>query len=218
MAARQKSIKKTIRKKLPELRKLDDAELVSLIIEDDMPEAYQELVNRYDALVRSIVGRFLGRDPMAAEDACQETFLKALVRIRDLREPSRFKSWMCAIARNQALDTIRKRRVLVSWDSTGGNESTSSWEIIDESANPAAEHDRGEVIGVMREVLGSIPELYRDPLSLRYEEDLDYGEIAILLDKPLGTIKSLIHRGKHIIRKEVERRAGGYDGALALAN
>ena len=218
MTARQRSIKQEIRRKLPVFRKLDDARLVSLVIEQDMPEAYQELVNRYDALVRSIVNKFLGRDPMAAEDACQETFLKALVRIRDLRSPARFKSWMCVIARNQALDTIRKRKILVSWDSTGGDGSMPVWEIPDLSANPSQEHDRGEVIGVMQDVMRSIPELYRDPISLRFEQDLDYSEIAAELDKPLGTIKSLIHRGKEIIRDEVELRAGGYDGAIVLAN
>lgn len=218
MTARQKSIKQEIRRKLPVFRKSDDAELVRLVIEQDMPEAYQELVTRYDALVRSIVNKFLGRDPMSAEDACQETFLKALVRIRDLRSPARFKSWMCAIARNQALDTIRKRKVLVSWDSTGGGDSLPIWEIPDLSANPSQEHDRLEVVGVMQDVMSSIPELYRDPISLRFEQDLNYSEIADELDKPLGTIKSLIHRGKEIIRDEVERRAGGYDGAIVLAN
>lgn len=217
MTSRQKSNKQVIGRKLSVFRKLDDARLVRLVIEQDMPEAYQELVNRYDVLVRSIVNKFLGRDQMAAEDACQETFLKALVRIRDLRSPARFKSWMCAIARNQALDTIRKRKVLISWDSTGDG-SIPVWEIPDPSANPSQEHDRWEVIGVMQDVMRSIPELYRDPISLRFEEDLDYSEIAAELDKPLGTIKSLIHRGKVIIRDEVERRAGGYDGAIVLAN
>lgn len=210
--------KRTVKSEIMELKKLDDAELVRLVINNDMPEAYQELVNRYDALVRSIVIKFLGRDPMAAEDACQETFMKALVRIRDLRSPERFKSWLCAIARNQALDSIRRQRMIVSWDSTGGDEDSPSWDLPDRKANPEDAHGREEVICVMREILGSIPELYRDPISLRYEEDMEYGEIAIRLQKPLGTIKSLIHRGKEIIRDEVERRAGGYDGALVLAN
>jgi RNA polymerase sigma-70 factor (ECF subfamily) len=155
---------------------------------------------------------------MASEDACQETFLKALICIRDLKDPGRFKSWLCAIARNQALDAIRKKRVVVSWDSTGGDDDAPSWEIIDQKANPAVEHDRCEVIGVMQEVMGTIPQLYRTPLALRYEEDMDYGEIAILLDKPLGTVKSLIHRGKAILRDEIARRAGGNDGALVLAS
>jgi RNA polymerase sigma-70 factor, ECF subfamily len=218
MMATKKTARKEIGRKVPELRKLADTELVTMVIDNDMPEAYQELVNRYDALVRSIVARFLVRDPMATEDACQETFLKALVRIRDLRNPERFKSWICAIARNQALDAIRKQKLVVSWDSTGGDESTPSWDLADQKASPEADHDRDVVIGVMRDVLGSIPQLYREPISLRYEEDMDYGEIAIRLDKPLGTVKSLIHRGKEIIREEVERRAGGYDAALVLAN
>jgi len=195
---------------------LKDEELVGLVLKDK-PEAYQALVDRYDALVRSVAARYLGKDPMAIEDACQETFLKALARIRDLREASRFKSWLCAIAHNQALDSLRRGRSLVSWDSTGGEEDSPCWEIADAKPNPADRHASDEVAGVMKDILEGIPELYRDPIMLRFEEDLDYREIAELLGKPLGTIKSLIHRGKAMIREELARRAGGAEGALVLA-
>jgi RNA polymerase sigma-70 factor (ECF subfamily) len=198
------------------LANLSDEELVDLV-RRDRPEAYQVLVDRYEALVKSVVAKFLARDRMGMEDACQETFLKALARIGDLRKPSRFKSWLCAIAHNQALDTIRRRKLVVNWDSTGGEENQPSWEIIDLKSDPSEAHDRNEVAVLMRDILSEMPDLYRDPIKLRYDEDLDYSQIAVILGKPLGTIKSLIHRGKAKIREELDRRAGGPDGALALA-
>lgn len=195
---------------------LSDEELVHLV-RMDRPEAFQVLVDRYEALVKSVVARFLSKDRMGMEDACQETFLKALARIDDLRKPSRFKSWLCAIAHNQALDTIRRKKLVVSWDSTAGDENSPTWEIIDHKSNPSEMHERNEVAGIMRDILDDIPDLYRDPISLRYNDDLDYSQIATVLGKPLGTIKSLIHRGKVRIREELDRRAGGSDGAMVLA-
>jgi RNA polymerase sigma-70 factor (ECF subfamily) len=238
---RRKGLKrgKTTKLSYSTLNMFSDSELV-LYIRKGNPEGYQVLVDRYDKLVRAIVARYLKRDSMAVEDACQETFLKALARIGDLRQPSRFKSWLCAIAHNQALDTIRKRKQVVSWDIAGGgltvtgvhgkgSRSTSSgragfddntpmWQIPDTQANPAEAHSRSEVAGVVRSILQEMPELYREPISLRYEADLDYQEIADMLGKPLGTIKSLIHRGKIIIRDELTSRAGGAEGALILAS
>lgn len=210
------------------LSMLEDGELVGLVRKDN-PLAYQVLVDRYERLVRSITAKYLGNDTMAIEDACQETFLKALVKIGKLRNPVRFKSWLCAIGHNQALDTLRRRKKVVLMDnsggisvsaisgSSGGQNCMPAWLIPDPKANPSESHDKAEVAGVVQDVLCEIPELYRAPLSLRFEDDLDYQEIAELLDKPLGTIKSLIHRGKAIMKNELTKRAGGNDGAMVLA-
>jgi len=201
---------------------LEDSELVELV-RAGRPEAYQVLIDKYENLVRSVAAKCLRNDQMTIEDACQETFLKALVRINDLRNPARFKSWICAIAHNQALDTLRRRKRLVSWNSSGGttgingDENQPMWQIPDTKANPAERHMRKEVNGVVKDIVLEMPDLYRDPIHLRYEQDLDYQEIADILGKPLGTVKSLIHRGKALIRMELTRRAGGPDGAMALA-
>jgi len=213
---------KAKRSKYRALALMGDSELVDLV-KGGMPEAYQTLVDRYDTLVRSVAAKCLKNDPMALEDACQETFLRALVRIDDLREQSRFKSWLCAIAHNQALDTLRRRKRLVSWNSTSGtgisdgDDNQPMWQIPDTKVNPEERHMRDEANDLVRDILSEIPDLYREPINLRYEEDLDYQEIAEVLGKPLGTIKSLIHRGKELMRVELARRAGGHEEAMLLA-
>lgn len=200
------------------LRQLEDAELVELV-ENGSREAFEVLVERYEALVRAVVARFIQNDTMALEDACQETFLRALAKLGDLRNRSRFKSWLCAIARNQALDSSRRRRLLMSlsWE-TDGDQEQVRWQIPDRRLDPSEQHARVEVAALVRSVLRDMPELYRDPIRLRFEEELDYSEIAILLDKPLGTIKSLIHRGKALMKKELVRRSWGVESAQALAS
>ena len=199
-----------------ELRGCSDAELVALT-EKDSPEAFQVLADRYEALVRSIAAKFLGQDSMAIEDVCQDTFLRAITRLADLRDKSRFKSWLCVIARNQALDAVRKRSVIVSWEVEDSEGEQVRWEIADSKANPAELHSQAEVQAIVKDVMKNIPEMYLKPITMRFEEGLEYGEIAHELRKPLGTIKSLIHRGKALIREEVTRRAWGIDGAHVLA-
>jgi RNA polymerase sigma factor (sigma-70 family) len=199
-----------------DLRLLTDAELVDSA-KNDSPEAFQVLADRYEALVRSVAAKYLERDLMAVEDVCQETFLRALVKLGDLRDGARFRSWICMIARNQALDTSRKHTAVISWESEDDEGNLIQWEIPDLRANPADAHARAEAESVMRDVMRGIPEMYLEPISLRYDRELDYEEIAAELDKPLGTVKSLIHRGKVLIRKEFERRTWGVEGAHVLA-
>ena len=209
--------KKTIQRRFLRLAGMSDSELVDLTV-NGSPEAFQVLADRYEALVKSIAAKFLDGDAMGIEDVCQETFLKALVRLGDLRDRSRFKSWLCSIARNQALDSARKRTPVVSWEIEVDDGASIQWEIPDERANPAELHSRAEVSALMKDVLNVIPTMYLEPISLRFEEGLEYDEIAAILRKPLGTIKSLIHRGKVLVKKEVERRTWGIEGAHAMAS
>jgi RNA polymerase sigma-70 factor (ECF subfamily) len=195
---------------------MSDSELVEQT-RQERPEAFQVLADRYENLVRSIACKFIGDDPMMVEDICQETFLRALMRLGDLRDKSRFRSWICTIARNQALDASRKKALVLSCEVEGEDGETIQWEIADSKSNPADLHARSEVAALMNDVLNEIPDVYRQPIRLRFEEGLDYCEIAVILNKPLGTIKSLIHRGKSLVRREVTRRAWSLEGAHVLA-
>jgi RNA polymerase sigma-70 factor, ECF subfamily len=194
---------------------MNDSELVEMTSKGS-PEAFQVLADRYEALVKSIAAKFLEKDSMAVEDVCQETFLRAVVRLGDLRDTSRFKSWICVIARNQALDEARKRGLTVSLAVEDDEGGSVTWEIADLKANPAELQFKAEIEAIVKDVLDDIPEMYKRPITLRYEEGLDYGEIAKTLEKPLGTIKSLIHRGKHLMKEELTRRAWSAEGAHAL--
>jgi RNA polymerase sigma-70 factor, ECF subfamily len=199
-----------------QFEQMTDTELVARTRKGS-PEAFQVLADRYEVLVRSIASKILARDSMAVEDVCQETFLRALVRLNDLRNDARFKSWICVIARNQALDKARKRGLMMSLVIEDDEGDTVNWEIADIKANPAEIHSKAEVEALMKDILKDIPEMYLQPITLRFEDGLDYSEIAETLEKPLGTIKSLIHRGKHLIKEELTRRAWGIEGAHVLA-
>lgn len=197
-----------------------DSSLIELVVEnmDDGPEAYDILVRRYHPLIRSIVAKILSDDTMAIEDVCQETYLKALSRIGHLRNRDHFKSWLCAIARNHAIDTAKKRSMHISLDGVNDDGESFSIDFPDFAANPLESQESSEIRELMSDVISEIPELYREPILLRYSEDFDYVEIAKILGKPLGTVKSLIFRAKQLIREELTRRSWGEEGLHVLAS
>jgi RNA polymerase sigma-70 factor, ECF subfamily len=161
--------RKAISRRFLQFAGMSDTELVELT-EKGSPEAFQVLADRYEALVRCIAAKYLDRDSMGIEDVCQETFLKALVRLADLRDRSRFRSWICTIARNQALDAARKRAPMVSSEIETDDGSSLHWEIADERANPAELQSQAEVSALMKDVLRDIPTMYLEPISLRFED------------------------------------------------
>lgn len=199
---------------------LKDVDLIDLIVSSPeiAPQCFQVLVDRYSVLVRAVVSKFLKSDSMGIEDASQETFLKAFSKIRNLKNRARFKSWICTIARNQALDNARRRHLVLNFETLNDEGDEIRVEIADKRANPDRSHEMCEISEIMSDVLTAIPDLYREPIELRYTENLDYDEIASILGKPLGTVKSLIHRAKHLIRQELVERSWGEEGLHVLAS
>lgn len=167
-----------------------DAMLVSAIRSGD-EQAMAQLYDRYSAIVYSVALRVLG-DTAAAEDILQEVFLQ-LWRSPDGFDASRgsLPGWLAVIARNRAIDSLRKRRpetdigevvVAVIPDLAGGAEWSRALEKI-------------------RGVLGSMPSSQRSALEMAFFEGLTHTEIAAKTGEPLGTIKTRIRAGIGMLRK-----------------
>src|SRR6185503_15266214 len=101
------------------------AELVSRSRKGDR-QAFEQIVHRHSALVGGIAFQVLG-DSDAAADVAQETFLKVHRRLETLEDPSRFRAWLCGIARTTAIDALRKR-----------SKETSLEKLNEEGNEPAA--------------------------------------------------------------------------------
>jgi RNA polymerase sigma factor (sigma-70 family) len=162
---------------------------------DDLDGAFVELVLGMQDLVYGVARRSVGQ-PDLAEDVAQETFVKAYralarydgERIRSLR----LRPWLASIALNVARNELRRRRPLQ----------------LDDVAEPvAADHDgplrlaeRREAQQTWRRLLAELPERYRLAVGLRHVDGLSYGELAEVLDRPLGSVKSDVHRGTALLR------------------
>lgn len=167
--------------------------------------AYRELIHRYQRPVFSLVLRMV-RNRELAEDLAQDTFIKVLGAIESYRPEYKFSSWIFKIANNAAIDHLRRRSLdTLSLDGSPHAESSEAIEATTLQISDGAESALDEVAN--RELGSSIeaaisqlrPE-YRSCILLRHVEGRPYEEIAEILDLPLGTVKTYIHRARNELR------------------
>ncbi|MBK7717374.1 MAG: sigma-70 family RNA polymerase sigma factor [Gemmatimonadetes bacterium] len=183
---------------------LSDQEIVALA-KEGREAAYRELIRRYERPVFSLILRMV-RDRQLAEDLAQETFIKALNAIGSYRPEFKFSSWIFKIANNAAIDQLRRREVdTLSID--GAPNATSADDIEatalqvgDKGETPLAELEARELGTHIERAIARLRPEYRSCIMLRHVEGLAYEEIAQLLDLPLGTVKTYIHRARHELR------------------
>ncbi len=187
-----------------DLASATDQEIVVLAVEGK-EAAYRELIRRYERPVFSLVLRMV-RDRQLAEDLAQETFIKALNAIASYRPEYKFSSWIFKIANNAAIDHLR-RRELNTLSIDGSPNATSAEDIEatalqvgDKAETPLAELEARELGTAIERAIGQLRPEYRSCIMLRHVEGLAYEEIAQLLDLPLGTVKTYIHRARHELR------------------
>ena len=183
-----------------DLRTLGDREVVALA-KAGKEAAYRELLSRYERPVFSLIYRMV-RDRALAEDLSQETFIKVLNALDSYRPEYKFSSWIFKIANNAAIDHLR-RRELDTLSLEGAPDATTPERVeattlqISDHAESALEELEAKELGTAIE--GAIQQLrpeYRSCILLRHVEGRSYEEIAEILDLPLGTVKTYIHRAR----------------------
>lgn len=167
--------------------------------------AYRELIRRYQRPVYSLVFRMV-RDRELAEDLAQETFVKVLNAIESYRPEYKFSSWIFKIANNAAIDHLRRRSLdTLSLDGSPHAESAEAIEattlqIGDGAESPLEEVANRELGGLIETAIARLRPEYRNCILLRHVEGRPYEEIAEILDLPLGTVKTYIHRARNELR------------------
>ncbi len=187
-----------------DLASLTDQEIV-VLAREGREAAYRELIRRYERPIFSLVLRMV-RNRQLAEDLAQETFIKALNAIASYRPEFKFSSWIFKIANNAAIDHLR-RKDLETLSLDGSPNATTADEIEatvlqvgDRGATPLAALEARELGTAIEQAIGQLRPEYRSCILLRHVEGLAYEEIAQLLDLPLGTVKTYIHRARHELR------------------
>jgi RNA polymerase sigma-70 factor (ECF subfamily) len=165
-----------------------DRQLVARVVATRDERAFEELIMRHQSRVRNWL-RQLARDTARADDLAQETFIRAWDRVEGLKEPDRFSQWLMKIAYTEFLQSQRKhastQRMLESF------ERESSGAQADEPGSAAAD---------VAKLLAVLNDEERAAMVLCYAHGYSHHEIAELTDRPVGTIKSQIARGKDKIR------------------
>ncbi|EGW39826.1 sigma-70 family RNA polymerase sigma factor [Desulfosporosinus sp. OT] len=180
---------------------MEDAEIIRQVLAGHH-EQYADLVRRYQEPLIYFLRRTLGSEEDVL-DCAQEAFLAAYRNLYRYSEAHLFRAWLYAIARNKALDLLRKRRREVPLIL---NES-----LVDHQPRPEEVWIAKEQASMLSEVLNELPEHYAQTLYLRYKQELSYEEIALVLQVPVSRVKTYLHRGKEKLRQHLERR-NIYDG------
>ena len=187
----------------------DEAVLVELVQRGDS-EAFGGLVVMYQDRLYNVISR-LCNCPSDVEEIAQEAFLKAFEKIRDFRGGSRFYTWLFRIATNLAL-TRRRRSKCVKFHSLDAADENDSLPGSDVVTQDLAEKRNvsPDTAAMMRETtlrieaaLQELDEDYRVVVVLRDIEDMNYSQMAAILEVPEGTIKSRLHRARCMLRDKL---------------
>src|SRR6516165_12449077 len=185
---------------------MSDASLLARFVDQWDQAAFRDLLCRHGPMVLGVCRRIL-RDPHAAEDAFQATFLLLVRKAGSVRKRGSVGPWLYGVARRVALEArgaASRRHVPAPLD------PEVAW--VDD-------HDgleRDELHAVLHEELGRLPEKYRAPLVICYFEGLPHEAVARRLGWPLGTVRTRIARGRDLLGARLTRR-GLAPAAVLLA-
>ncbi|HUS88222.1 MAG TPA: RNA polymerase sigma factor [Desulfosporosinus sp.] len=175
---------------------MEDAEIIRQVLAGHH-EKFAGLVERYQAPLIHFLRRTLGSDEDVF-DCAQDAFLAAYRNLSRYSEEHPFRAWLYTIARNKALDLVRKRRREVPL--------TLDENLVNHQPRPEEVWLAKEQASMLAEVLNELPEHYGQALYLRFHQELSYEEIALILEVPVSRVKTYLHRGKEKLRQHLARR------------
>lgn len=171
-------------------------------------DALAELIARYQHRLYRYLLRMV-HQPAEAEDLFQQTWLRVAGQIRRYDPRRNFDAWLFTLARNLAIDHLRRVRP-ESLDAHEAGEYEKTPAALRDGAPPAIDAlISRERTYFLAAALDNLPVIYREVLSLRFEEEMKLEEIAQVLDAPLSTIKSRLRRGLEDLRQNLEARHPG---------
>ncbi len=170
-----------------------DPEIVAEYL-DGNESAMDELVTRHIRIVYGFVYRLTGREADAS-DIAQETFIKMWKSIKRYDPKQNFKAWIMTIARNTAIDWMRKKKAF-SFSELSSDAEGEYFEDTLADTTPLADEifSRKETKEVIDKIISSLPLHYREVVLLRHGGELSFEEISDSLRKPVNTVKSQYRR------------------------
>lgn len=169
--------------------------------------AFAEIVDLYKDKLYHLANRMTG-NRQEAEDVVQETFLRVYKNLDRYDENQKFSTWIYRIATNLCIDRLRKRRAVYSLDSeSADHDGLDGYSMMpSEERTPESELILTETQRLIRDAIETLPVKYKSIMILRYLQDLSLQEISDVLDMPVTTVKTRVHRGREFLRKKLEHK------------
>ena len=185
------------------LENSDEEVLVTAAREGDH-SAFSELWNRHSKRALHMMYR-ITRNPQDAEDALQDTFLKAFVHLKTFDGRSTFSTWLTRIAINTALMTLRRKRAhpetSMEWTSDG--DSWQQWEMVDKRANIEEHYAKKEAEQHLNRAIHRLQPSLRSVIELQQSDHISVKEIAEAAGISVAATKSRLLRAKTVLRRSL---------------
>ncbi len=177
----------------------DDQDLIRRTLDGDN-ETFGHLICKYqDRLYNGMVQ--ILRSEAEAEDVVQDAFVLAFTKLSSFKGNSAFFTWLYRIAYNVAITRLRRRRATVPLD---GADENGRLDFPDCGPSPDDRIQKQEQSVQVTEALTRLSDEHRAILILREMEELDYDAISEILDMPIGTVRSRLHRARTRLREHLE--------------
>lgn len=199
-----------------ELELIDDHELVTRFHKGDT-EAFNTLVLKYQNRIAKLIYSKI-HDAESTKDLCQEVFLKVYKSLSRFKGDSAFYSWLYRIAMNSCIDYIRQqnRRKTVGIDDLEGG--VEEFLLISKLPSPSHMIEMQELGDIIDKAVNHLPPKQQQVFRFRYEKKLQIKEVAVLINRSEGTVKTHLHhahrRLRELLRPYLENRPLEWDDQI----
>jgi RNA polymerase sigma-70 factor (ECF subfamily) len=177
----------------------DDSELIEQTLQG-RPAAFGVLVRKYQDRLFNTLAHVL-HDAEDAQDVVQDSFIQAFLKLETFQRSSTFYTWLYRIAMNMAATLRRRKRPVLSVDEI---RDATGREPVDGGEGPGERLDHQQRQRQVREAISQLSEEYRAVVVLREIEGFCYETIAEILDLPIGTVRSRLHRARLQLRDQLK--------------
>jgi len=194
---------------IPSIGDLSDEDLAALALKEK--DSYGLLVERYEKKLARYIARLSGIGYEDVQDVLQEAFIKAYINLNDFDPRLKFSSWIYRIAHNETVTYLRKKNSRPK--TVDFQASFEILETIQDDLDLVEQIDRKFLRENLDKMIGSLDRKYREPIVLKYLEEKNYQEISDILKIPMGSVATLISRGKKRLREGImaKKKAGKPD-------
>jgi RNA polymerase sigma-70 factor (ECF subfamily) len=180
-----------------------DRQLVVSSLENS--ENFKFLISEYQGKFAQYIRRKTSVSKEDIEDLLQDIFIKIYINLRGFDTSLKFSSWAYRIAHNEIISWYRKKKIRPQINFEDYEEENMV-NFFKEDTDIEKEFEQGLIRKNIRDAIDKLDEKYKDVIVLRFLEEKEYEEISDILQIPLGTVSTLIYRGKKELQRYLEKK------------
>lgn len=189
--------------KLVQIKELTDEQLVANSLQN--PENFKYLIERYQGKFSKYIERRASVSKEDVEDLLQDIFIKIYLNLNDFDTSLKFSSWGYRIAHNEIISWYRRKKVRPQINFEDFEEENII-NIFKDDHDVEKTFEKAEIKKNVHTAVEKLSDKYKEIIMLRYLEEREYEEISDILQIPIGTVSTLIFRGKKELQKLLEHQ------------